>query len=343
MHECTDVFYTMLSHTSRALLNAKRFLLTYDDPKDQIKIGLNLAEFLTDLMADRMEFIVVGKEAAPTTGLIHYHALVIFKTNFYKRDIHYFDFNNIHPNIEPVKGSAEKAYEYVIKNGDFWQSSLNYFTQKESQAIQERIKKNKLLLTGDILKEFEDGKISSVDLIRASKIRSIKVQLDSNMNKRQAPLVMWFYGATGSGKTRKALEIAEELKLRIWISNDNLKWFDGYCGQEVAVLDDIRKDILPTWAFLLRILDRYPLIVQIKGGFVRWVPRIIMITCPVPPEDCFKWYNKNGEEQQWDRQDQLERRLTWEGVEQIYEFPLSLGDLEQMQLTLENWRLKEIQ
>ena len=120
-----------------------------------------------------------------------------------------------------------------------------------------------------------------------------------------------------------------DYKMAIWDSD------------KIAVFDDLRRDILPTWAFLLRLLDRYPLIVQIKGGFVKWEPKIIIITCPVQPEECFKWYNKNGEEQQWDRQEQLNRRLTWEEVEQIYEFPLSLGDQEEINLTIENWKAKQ--
>ena len=331
----------MLGHSVCKLINAKRFMLTYNDPMEVID-HLDLCEHLTELLSENLEFLVVSKEKAPTTQMVHYHALLIAKEKIYKRDINFFDYKEIHPNIESVKGNPKKAYEYVIKDGNYWQSSLNYFKDVNEERIKERIKKNRLLLEGDVMEEFENGKIGAIDLIRASKIRTIKVQLNCNMNKRQAPLIMWFYGATGSGKTRKALEMAEELKLRLWISNDSLKWFDGYCGQEIAVLDDLRKDILPTWAFLLRLLDRYPLIVQIKGGFVKWVPRIIIITCPVAPEECFSWFNKNGEQQQWDRQEQLNRRLTWEEVEQIYEFPLSLGDQEEINLTIENWKLKEM-
>lgn len=341
MHVCTDKSITMLSHSSCKLLNAKRFLLTYNDVEEKIPSALDLSEHLINLTSEKMEFVVVSEETAPTTGMKHYHALVILKDNLYSRKLDYFDYLMIHPNIEAVRGNAQKAYEYVIKDGKYWQSDLNYFKVDYGKKNKERIKRNKLLMNGDIFEEYEKGNIGPIDLIRAAKIRAIKVQLEPTMIKRTPPLIMWFYGNTGSGKTRKAVEIAEQLKARIWISNDSLKWFDGYCGQEVAVFDDLRRDILPTWAFLLRLLDRYPLIVQIKGGFVKWEPKIIIITCPVPPEECFKWYNKQGEEQQWDRQEQLNRRLTWEEKEQTYEFPLSLGDREEMELTIENWKTKQ--
>ena len=279
---------------------------------------LDLCEHLTELLSENIEFLVVSKEKAPTTQMVHYHALLIAKEKIYKRDINFIDYKEIHPNIESVKGNPKKAYEYVIKDGNYWQSSLNYFKDVNEERLKERIEKNRLLLEGDVMEEFEE------------EISVLKKNITNSRTRKRK-----------EEEERLAKE-AEELKLRLWISNDSLKWFDGYCGQEIAVLDDLRKDILPTWAFLLRLLDRYPLIVQIKGGFVKWVPRIIIITCPVAPEECFSWFNKNGEQQQWDRQEQLNRRLTWEEVEQIYEFPLSLGDQEEITLTIENWKIKEM-
>lgn len=54
-------------------------------------------------------------------------------------------------------------------------------------------------------------------------------------------------------------------------------WFDGYLGESVAVFDDFR----PWWCrfdYLLALLDRYPIRVPVKGGFVNWIPEIIIIT-----------------------------------------------------------------
>lgn len=81
-------------------------------------------------------------------------------------------------------------------------------------------------------------------------------------------------------------------------------WFDGYEGQEVAVFDDFR----PWWCrfdYLLRLLDRYPMKVPIKGGFVNWIPEIIIITTQKSIRDTFTGEYRTDEDIR-----QLERRVT---------------------------------
>ena len=322
-------------------ISGKNFLLTYNDPEDVIGMHIDLAEHLTNTFEEDLDFIAVGKETAPTTGTIHYHAILLLKNRLFTRNNAVFDYKSIHPNYQTIRNNIRKTYLYVIKGGNYTQSDLKRFELEDEKKGRERREKNKLLMNGDILKAYEEGEIGPIEFIRAQKIRSIKIQIEPTMIKRDAPLVIWFYGKTGTGKTRKTMEIAEELNLKTWMSSDSLKWFDGYCNQELAIIDDLRKEILPNWAFLLRLLDRYALIVQIKGGFTRWNPKIIIITSPVEPHECFSWYNRQGEQQAWDSEEQLERRLTWEGAVQIYEFPLSLGDQEALEETIEMWKVKE--
>ncbi len=81
----------------------------------------------------------------------------------------------------------------------------------------------------------------------------------------------------------------------------DLKWFDGYDGHAVVILDDFRPDMAKMW-MMLRLLDRYQLRVPVKGGFTQWRPELIIITCPLPPQDC---YLDVGEDRE-----QLIRRIT---------------------------------
>jgi len=105
---------------------------------------------------------------------------------------------------------------------------------------------------------------------------------------KQPPRVLWFYGNSGSGKTREAVKIGVE-NGGFWMSGRNLEWFDGYSNVEtpVAIIDDFRKDFC-TFHYLLRVLDIYPMRVPIKGGMVDWSPKYIIVTCPWRPEALYE-------------------------------------------------------
>lgn len=98
---------------------------------------------------------------------------------------------------------------------------------------------------------------------------------------KSPPEVYWVWGETGTEKTRRCFELGERMAGtgNVWLSSGGLRWFDGYDGQSVAILDDFRPKGVP-FQFFLRLLDRYPMSVEFKGGFVNWAPRVIFITTP---------------------------------------------------------------
>lgn len=71
-----------------------------------------------------------------------------------------------------------------------------------------------------------------------------------------------------------------------WSPGD-FQWFDGYNEQPIVIIDDYRGEY-PVPMFL-KLLDRYPMQVPIKGGFVNWSPKKIYITSNVEPRH---WYNE---------------------------------------------------
>lgn len=108
--------------------------------------------------------------------------------------------------------------------------------------------------------------------------------------------VYWFYGPTQTGKSEKAMEMAP---YAFWKMSAN-RWFDGYDGESDAVFDDFREDWFP-FSYLLRLLDRYPLMVETKGGCVAWTPTRVIITSCYHPQAV---YHMNPE-----AVDQLLRRI----------------------------------
>lgn len=107
-----------------------------------------------------------------------------------------------------------------------------------------------------------------------------------------------YWGETGTGKTRRA---HEESKGDAWIySSDG--WFDGYNQEDCVIFDDYSGSEFKI-GYLLKLLDRYPMRVRVKGGFVNWKPRRIWITSNLDPES---WYPNAHEE----HRAALRRRLT---------------------------------
>lgn len=125
-------------------------------------------------------------------------------------------------------------------------------------------------------------------------------------DRQTKPTVVWLHGETGVGKTRCAVQLGRQYG-QYWISNGSLRWFDGYTGEDVAIIDDFREGQC-TFEFLLRLLDRYPIKVEFKGGFVDWIPTIIIITSSMSPTFMFQSKLK-------DDVAQLLRR-----IDNIYEF-----------------------
>ncbi len=99
--------------------------------------------------------------------------------------------------------------------------------------------------------------------------------------------VVLLVGKTGTGKTRTVHEMWKSY----WtmpISNGTM-WFDGYDLDDNVLIDDFNgarsKVALDTY---LRITDRYPIMVPIKGGFAWWMPRSIVVTSNFHPAS---WYD----------------------------------------------------
>lgn len=114
--------------------------------------------------------------------------------------------------------------------------------------------------------------------------------------RTEKPNVIWLFGPTGTGKTRWVWDKEQDP----WTSMNDLKWFDGYVGQEAALFDDFRGSHI-RFTSLLRLLDRYPLRVPIKGGTVQWCPKRIYVTSQHHPKDV---YEKSDEDVK-----QLTRRI----------------------------------
>lgn len=241
------------------------------------------------------EYVCYGVETCPETERVHHQGYCEFKSNQRLKALKLKGPNNFH--WETRRGTQEQAIKYCkglcegkTPNEIFVESG----TKKESkQGERSDIAIVKSLISEgkgmrDIIEE-----VSSYQALRHAEI----VLKYFEEPRRDPPIVYWYYGPTGTGKSRAAFAEAGE---DAWVSMGTGKWWEGYDGHKSIILDDFRGDFC-TFHELLRILDRYEYRVQCKGGSRQLVAEHIWITCPLPPWEVYSVADE--------KMDQLLRRI----------------------------------
>ena len=248
------------------------------------------------------KYLVVSREMH-ADGEEHFHAVVLFEKKIYKR-VNVFTIDEFVCNIQIIgktNANLKRSINYVKKEGVY----VEYGEMPE--ALKKLDKKEKVMYVVEHTNKqcAESGYFNFTELRHLDYIRSLYNNAWPNFQKRR---VYWFYGGTGTGKTREAWEILTAAYERsdIWCNSGKMDpFFLGYTGQQGVILDDFRPGTI-RFEMLLRILDGYPVIVNIKGGQTEWLAKTIIITAPTQPTEM---YVNRETGQEWDHLDQLIRRI----------------------------------
>lgn len=179
--------------------------------------------------------------------------------------------------IEARRGSQKQAIDYCKKDGDYEEHGC-----KKAQGARQDIKRAREIIdsTGSMLAVTDE--INSYQACRFAELRRKYIQPQPRPDLE----VTWIHGPTGVGKTTKAVEIAGGYD-KLWMSDRNLQWWEGYDAHESVVIDDFRADFC-TFHELLRIIDKTPYRAMVKGGSCPLKTKKIIITSPYPPELAYK-------------------------------------------------------
>lgn len=233
-------------------------------------------------------YMVYGEEIAPTTGTPHLQGYVYLangKTESAARK----SFPRCH--LAVAKGTAKQNREYCTKEGGKIVERGTIPSQGERSDLME-VKKI-VDEGGNLLRCFEEQFPTTVKYTK-----NIEKYIALKVPKRDSPPeVYWRWGDTGLGKTRWVWETFGNAN--VFNKPTKAEWYNGYEQQQVCLIDDFKAGRLDDKE-LLRLLDRYPMQVEIKGGYVEFNSPIIVITCDSPPERF--WSGKDLE--------QIMRRLT---------------------------------
>lgn len=108
-------------------------------------------------------------------------------------------------------------------------------------------------------------------------------------SRTEPTVLIVYWGPSDSGKSRHAHELAGPAAFWLTKPKASGAWWDLYEQQSTVVIDEFY-GWLPRDLFQ-RLADRYPLVVETKGGAVVFNSERIIVTSNVPPS---MWWKKLG-------------------------------------------------
>jgi len=245
--------------------------------------------------ADDIKYIVYQEELAPTTGQLHLQGYCMFnkvKTLAGVKKV------SATAHWEMRKGTHEQAVEYCKKAESRvrgpWERGAAPAPGKRNDLLAVKV----LIDNGATELEIAENATTFPTWCSSFKAFERYKRLKTAHSRDWMTRTVVYYGPPGTGKTRRAM--FEAGPNAYWVPKpgpNQTAFFDGYDGQEHVVIDEFY-GWLP-FDTMCRMCDRYPLMVNTKGGMVSFYPKQIWITSNAHPAN---WY-KNG-------LGALERRLT---------------------------------
>jgi len=270
------------------------FTVNNHSADDRERIGANAIGFCT--------YLCYQPELAPTTGTPHLQGYLCLTTPRTLRGVKQvlFDTERLRAvHLEIARGTKEQCREYCRKPDSFdGGAGFPFFECGRYEDVPERRGQGARNDIAQAAAAIQRGECMAqvAETTPEAYVRYYRgfAALQSALHAKPrvrdatgayaAPRVCWYYGSAGSGKTRAVYdEIGEE---PFFMKAPGNSWFDGYIGQKILLLDDFRSNWF-TFGYLLRLLDRYPLDVEVKGGYVHFSATTIYITCPRKPQDLY--------------------------------------------------------
>ncbi|XP_065678213.1 uncharacterized protein LOC136093183 [Hydra vulgaris] len=147
------------------------------------------------------------------------------------------------------------------------------------------------------IRRFIDANSSVIDIMDNEKYFSTWVShhrsLDLYVSNKQKKcnfktMVVYFYGPSGVGKSRLALDIAKHLypESEPFYKTKGI-WWDLNNYNDVVKWNDYRGDCYEPQE-LFKLTDRYDYKIQIKGGYLNLISKVIIFTSNVPSDFLYK-------------------------------------------------------
>lgn len=271
-------------------MGSRNWIVTWNNPEPEFITDCELiSEYIRGGDENNLvSYAIWQLEKAGTTGTVH------FQMYFELRKPQRFSFikkllktDKLH--CEAKKGTRDEARDYCRKEDTRLAGPFEYGEWKDAgqgrrsdlESVVNSAKEGK-----DLLQTYEELGVAA---IRFNKQFNVARLMFAANVPRIKPVVIVHWGESGTGKTHDA---TSGLEHRDYFIKSPGKWWDGYEGQSVVIMDDIpihsnRAEAEATHAYFLRLLDQYKMNVEVKGGSIPFNPRKIILTSNHHPGSWF--------------------------------------------------------
>lgn len=212
-------------------------------------------------------YVIYGREVGES-GTVHLQGFVYFDKKISRKKL-----SEALPRayLDVANGTIDENVEYCSKDGDFVERGDKPIGGVGKKCtLKERAEKNKKLMSGSLLSLVEQGEVAITQIPLLKRARMILAQ-ETEKYTHTGVRGLWIYGPPRTGKSHYARTLSDDY----YIKPQN-KWFDGYQGEHLIILDDFDT---PCLAHLLKIwADKYHCTGETKGGNVNLVHRQFVIT-----------------------------------------------------------------
>lgn len=239
------------------------------------------------LQAVECVYLIYGYEVAPETGTPHLQGYIRFKS---AKKLEQVKAKIPRAHLEKARGSCEDNVAYCKKtregdtpNEKVFEKGTRPLSQKEKGECNKRRWQDIIQHAKDGDREWLEENEPEVAFKHARMVEHFATKYQKQPERLPERKCHDFYwGVPKSGKSWKAREQGD------FYPKSLNKWWDGYQGQDIVVIDEYEPKHTPVFADLLKKwADIYPFVGESKGASKIIRPKRIIITSNYSIQECF--------------------------------------------------------
>lgn len=244
-------------------------------------------QLLLDRAADALHadlggrYLVAGLERCPTTGRRHLQCYAYWDNATTWDRVHARLAGHDYAwHLERAGGTPEQNRSYCCKDGTWTERGT-----APQQGARSDLASVRDSIAGDGGR-VDELKLADAHFAQWCQYRTAFREYAAAVRGRRTDRtrLIWCWGNTGTGKS--SWVAASAGSSAFFLSDHSGRWWDGYAGQLDVVIDDLSDGELPV-SMLLRLADRLPLRVQLKGSSAEFTSVRLWITSNASPADIY--------------------------------------------------------